>query len=91
LGLRVSSSHDIGKSALSFYSLRASQYARNNTNNYINNCKHSDNNNNNNEKEVSQEYLTDNSRIDREEVLTDDNAYSEAFRDDFNSGDRFTS
>jgi hypothetical protein len=37
------------------------------------------------------EYLTDNGKIDKEEMLTDDNTNSEYFRDDYNKADRFTS
>jgi hypothetical protein len=81
LGLPVSSFHDIGKSALAFHSLPAAQIAQQN------------NSNDNNEEQTSEEYLSDNDQIDQYEQdrLTDDNAYSEYFRDDYNKVDRFTS
>jgi hypothetical protein len=63
LGLQVSSFHDIGKSALSFYSLRAWQIAQNNKTNSSsnnNNYNRSDNNNNNNQEQISEEYLSGN-------------------------------
>jgi hypothetical protein len=68
LGLRVSSFHNLGKSALAFHSLRAAQIAQKNNGN---------SNNDYNQYE--------------EERFTDDNAYSEDFRDDYNKADRCTS
>jgi hypothetical protein len=91
LGFNVSSFHDIGMSALSFYSLRAWQIAQKNKSNSSNNNDYNpsdENINNNNQEQVSEEeYLTD----QQEETLTDDNAYSEYFQDDFNKVDIFTS
>jgi hypothetical protein len=85
LGFNVSSFHDIGMSALSFYSLRAWQIVQKNKNNNNNDC-----NDNNNQEQVSEEeYLTDHQY--EQERFTDDNVYSEYFRDDFNEADRFTS
>jgi hypothetical protein len=83
LGLQVSSFHDIGKSALAFYSSRAAQIAQ----------KNNGNSGNNNQEQISEEYLTDNDQIDQyeQERLTDDNAYSEYFQDDYNKADRLTS
>jgi hypothetical protein len=77
LGLKVSSFHDIGKSALAFYSLRAAQIAEENKSN----C-------NNQEQQVAEEenYLTDTQY--EKERFTD--AYSENFEDDENKADRFT-
>jgi hypothetical protein len=78
LGLEVSSFHDIGKSALAFYSLRAAQIAEENKSN----C-------NNQEQQVAEEeqnYLGD-SQFERER-FTD--TYSEDFRDDYDNVDRFT-
>ena len=70
---------------MSFYPLRASQYILNNSNSCNNNhYKRTYNNNINADQE---EHLSDNCEIDREELLTDDNAYSEYFRDDFNKED----
>jgi hypothetical protein len=64
LGLEVSSFSDIGMPAFSFYSLRASQYMRSNSNSSNNNhYKRSDNNNNNNnEDQALEEYLTNNGK-----------------------------
>jgi hypothetical protein len=94
--LQVSSFHDIGKSALSFYSSRTWQIAQNNKSNGSNNndYNHSVNNNKNNQEQVSEEkYLSGNGQVDQyeEERFTDDNAYSEYFRDGYNKADRFTS
>jgi hypothetical protein len=77
LGLEVSSFHDIGKSALAFYSLRAAQIAEENKSN----C-------NNQEQQVAEEenYLSDHHY--EQERFTD--AYSEYFQDDENKSDRFT-
>ena len=78
LGLRVSSFHNIGKSALAFHSLRAAQYRENMAN------KNNDYNYNNqeqvSEEEVDHQY--------EQERFTDE--YSEDFRDDYNKADRFT-
>jgi transposase len=51
-----------------------------------------DNNDNSNqeEQEASDEQYSDDYNYEQDR-LTDDNAYSEYFRDDFNAGDRFTS
>jgi predicted phage tail protein len=78
LGLEVSSFHDIGKSALAFYSLRAAQIAEENKSN----C-------NNQEQQVAEEeqnYLSDTHY--EQERFTD--AYTEDFEDDENKADRFT-
>ena len=49
-----------------------------------------DNDTNDEEYQVAdEEYQTDNQY--EQDRLTDDNAYSEYLRDDFNAGDRFTS
>ena len=79
LGLEASSFHDIGKSALAFYSSRAAQIAEENKSN----C-------NNQEQQVAEEenYLSDHHY--EQERFTDDNAYSEYFQDDENKVDRFT-
>ncbi|MFL6357757.1 MAG: hypothetical protein ACJ72V_00250, partial [Nitrososphaeraceae archaeon] len=92
LGLPVSSFHDIGKSALAFYSLRAAQIVQKNNSNSGNNNNDHNHTGNANQEQISEEYLTDNDHIDQyeQECLTDDNAYSEYFRDDYNEADRFT-
>ena len=86
LGLPVSSFHDIGKSALAFYSLRAAQIVQKNNSNSGNNNNDHNHTGNANQEQISEEYLTDNDHIDQyeQECLTDDNAYSEYFRDDYN-------
>jgi predicted phage tail protein len=73
LGLEVSSFHDIGKSALAFYSLRAAQIAEENKSN----C-------NNQEQQVAEEeqnYLSDTHY--EQERFTD--TYTEDFTDDYES------
>ena len=77
LGLPISSFHDIGMSADVFLSEIAEKEDNIDSNQV--------------EQEVSyeQEYQTDQQY--EHDRLTDDNAYSEYFRDDFNAGDRFTS
>ena len=78
LGLPVSSFHDIGKSALGFYSSRAAQIAEENKSN---------NEYNHNHEQTSEEnYLTDTHY--EKERFTD--AYSENFEDDENKADKFT-
>ena len=52
--------------------------------------KEEDNNSNQEEQEASNEQYSDDYQYEQDR-LTDDNAYSEYFRDDFNAGDRFTS
>jgi hypothetical protein len=76
LGLPISSFPNIGMSATSFLSEIAQK---------------EDNNSNHVEQEVvSDEQYSDDYHYEQDR-LTDDNAYSEYFRDDFNAGDRFTS
>ena len=89
LGLRpVSSFHDIGKSALRFYSSRAAEYVRDNrTNNNNYSYSYSGNNNNsiNDEERFTDEYhenFTDDPEYEKER-FTDDNAYRENFTDDY--------
>jgi hypothetical protein len=86
--LRVSSFHNLGKSALAFYSLHAREIAQKNNRN-SNSSNNNDYNNNNQEQVSEEEYLTDHQY--EEERFTDDNAYSEDFRDDYNKADRFPS
>ena len=75
LGLEVSSFDNIGMSATSFLW----EFIRK-----------EDNDTNDEEYQVAdEEYQTDNQY--EQDRLTDDNAYSEYLRDDFNAGDRFTS
>jgi len=76
LRLPVSSFHEIGKSALAFYSLRAAQTAENNKSN-----------NNNHEQDLKEENYLGDSQYE-EERFTD--KYSEYFEDDENKADRFT-
>jgi hypothetical protein len=49
-----------------------------------------DSSSNSNQEVVSEEKYSDDYQYEQDK-LTDDNAYSEYFRDDFNAGDRFTS
>ena len=77
LGLEVSSFDDIGMSADDFLSEIARKEDNNNYTNQV-------------EQEVSDEQYSDDYHY-QQDRLTDDNAYSEYFRDDFNAGDRFTS
>ena len=77
LGLEVESFDNIGMSATSFLW----EIAR----------KEDSNSNSNQEgQQVSEEQYSDDYNYEQDR-LTDDNAYSEYFRDDFNAGDRFTS
>lgn len=80
LGLPISSFDNIGMSADDFLSEIAEKEGNNNNNNYTNQA----------EQEVSDEQYSDDYHY-QQDRLTDDNAYSEYFRDDFNAGDRFTS
>ena len=77
LGLPIDSFGDIGMSADDFLSEIAE---KDDTNNYSNQV----------EQEVSDEQYSDDYQYEQDR-LTDDNAYSEYFKDDFNAGDRFTS
>jgi dsDNA-binding SOS-regulon protein len=79
LRLEVSSFHNIGKSALAFYSLRAAQYRENMAN------KNNNYNNNNNQEQLSEENEVDQQY--EHERFTDE--YSEYFEDDENKADRF--
>ena len=82
LGLEVSSFHDIDKSALDFYSLRAAQIVQENKSN--NDYNHSDENY---QQQVGEENYLGDSQFERER-FTD--KYSEYFQDDENKDDRFT-
>jgi hypothetical protein len=77
LGLPIDSFDDIGMSATSFLSKIAQKEDNNNSNQVE-------------QEEVSDEQYSDDYQYEQDR-LTDDNAYSEYFRDDFNAGDRFTS
>ena len=76
LGLPIDSFDNLGMSATSFL---------------WETIRKEDNESNQEEEELSdeQEYQTDQQY--EQDRLTDDNAHSEYFRDDFNAGDRFTS
>lgn len=50
-----------------------------------------DDNSNQEEQQVSEEQQYSDDYQYEQDRLTDDNAYSEYFKDDFNAGDRFTS
>ena len=76
LGLEVSSFDNIGMSADDFLS----EIAEKEDNNYCNQVG----------QEVSDEQYSDDYRY-QQDRLTDDNAHSEYFRDDFNAEDKFTS
>jgi hypothetical protein len=80
LGLPISSFDNIGMSADDFLSEIAEKEGNNNYNNYTDQA----------EQEESDEQYSDDYHY-QQDRLTDDNAYSEYFRDDFNAGDRFTS
>ena len=77
LGLPISSFPNVGKTATNFL------------------WEIAQNEDNNNSNQVEQEIVSDEQYSDdyhyEQDRLTDDNAYSEYFRDDFNAGDRFTS
>jgi hypothetical protein len=77
LGLPLSSFDNIGMSADDFLSEIARKEDNNNYTNQV-------------EQEVSDEQYSDDYQYEQDR-LTDDNAYSEYFKDDFNAGDRFTS
>jgi hypothetical protein len=77
LGLPIDSFDDIGMSADDFLSEIAGEEDNNNYSNQV-------------EQKVSDEQYSDDYQY-QQDKLTDDNAYSEYFRDDFNAGDGFTS
>ena len=79
LGLPITSFDNIGMSASSFL-WEIAQKENNN----------SSSNSNQGEQHVSEEQYSDDHQYEQDR-LTDDNAYSEYFKDDFNAGDRFTS
>jgi hypothetical protein len=58
--------------------------------NFLSKIAQKEDNNQVEQEEVSDEQYSDDYQYEQDR-LTDDNAYSEYFRDDFNAGDRFTS
>ena len=77
LGLPISSFPNVGRLATNFLLEIGQKDGNNNTTTQV-------------EQEVSDEQYSDDNQYEQDR-LTDDNAYSEYFRDDFNAGDRFTS